>query len=107
MLYEQRPDTVEAWKIIRAHHPDPMNGQDLDIEDGRTVHISAQDLSRSGVNPNPEDMFLKFSTGATTVVAKANFEKKWKPSLSMVEAVELAVKEIKERISSDIKEEKK
>jgi hypothetical protein len=78
MTYEQRPDTVEAWKIVSVRPPDPMNGQDMEIEDGRIVHISSQDLSRSGVNPNPEDMFCKFASGVTTVVAKANFHRKWR-----------------------------
>ncbi len=84
MFYEQRPDTVEAWKVVGVRPPDQMNGQDLEIEDERAeggkrmVHISAQDLGRSGLNVNPADYFVKLSSGATTVVARANFIKKWR-----------------------------
>jgi hypothetical protein len=84
MTYEQRPDTIEAWKIVAVRPPDPMNGQDLVIEDERAegghreVHISAQDLSRSGCNPNVGDYFGRTHAGATTVQARALFERKWR-----------------------------
>jgi hypothetical protein len=84
MTYELRLDTVEAWRVIGVRPPDPMNGQELEIDDERaegghrTVHISAQDLARSGVNVNPQDYFIKLPTGAVTVQARAAFEKKWR-----------------------------
>ena len=78
MLYELRAPTVEAYEIKEVGPVDMYNGQKIVIEDGRTVQLTAQLLSKCPVNPLPGGYYVVDEAGAATIAWKAVFEKKWK-----------------------------
>ena len=78
MLYELRAPTVEAYEIKEVGPVDMYYGQKIVIEDGRTIQLTAQLLSKCPVNPLPGGYYVVDEAGAATIAWKAVFEKKWK-----------------------------
>jgi hypothetical protein len=82
MIYEAKPNRVEAYVILEVGVQDMYNGVNLIIDDTekRTVHVDGRILDRSQVNPHPGDYYTVSDAGAVVLKYKAIFEKSWQPS---------------------------